>query len=283
MADYENKGRSASDAGLQVKQQDIPPDAALDQSWKHRGGSSHAVDLDNSAELSEDEKMREAHRKIKAIMESGIDEGDLGMSPTQAASMKRKRMMLEQQRQANQNMARQQAGVGMEDLMDGLSQDDIARAMGGMADAAGHVATDLLHNSHQQNIPDEATMMAESYGANPRNTGGTWKVEKFGAKIKGSNKVIPVWKVLDESTGMEIPKPFRVQEPAERIATIINQTGNVNDGRIKGIIEAYDSHVQLMKKARTLRQAIKEGRQELRPKLQEVLGDLETVNFKLGI
>jgi len=48
---------------------------------------------------------------------------------------------------------------------------------------------------------------------------------------------------LDETTQMSIPKIFRVQEPAHRIATILNQSGNVNDPRIRGILEAYDKHV----------------------------------------
>ena len=270
---YDNNGKSTQDAGYQVKQTDTTD---LDTSWRNKGISDTACDLDNSAEIHEDEAMREAHRKIKAIMEmdGGVDEGDMGGRPPNQGQLRRRSEMPQQQPSG--------PGLGMGDLMEGLSKKDLARALGGVTDAAGDVATDLIHDNYSQENPNEASLMAESYGSKPRNTEGAWKVTKFGAKLK-SGKTVPVWKVMDESTGMEIPKPFRIQEPAHRIATIINQTGNVNDQRIKGILEAYDQHVNLMKKSRILRKKIDEGQQDLRPKLQQVRSLLEEVNYKLGI
>ena len=103
------------------------------------------------------------------------------------------------------------------------------------------------------------------------------------ARIKGIQNPVPVWKVLDEDTGMEVPTIFRVQEPADRAAAILNESGNLNDPRFKNLIRNYNEHVRLMKESRKLRRAIKEGKQSLRPKLQEVLGELESVNYKLGI
>ena len=262
MAQYENKGKSTQDAGYQVKQ---ISEADMDYSWR-RGETSRAVDLDNSAELHEDEKLREAHQKIKAIMEMD-DGGDMygTVSPKQ-----------------QQQPARRGGGLSMNDLSDGISREDMARAMGGMEDAAGNVARDLVNDGMQQSTPNESAMMAESYGNEPRNTNGAWGVEKMRAKLK-NGKHVPVWKVIDESTGMEIPNAFRIQEPAQRIASIINKTGNVNDPRIKGIMEAYKQHIQLMKQVRQLKHAITEGRGDLKPKLREVYDALEETNFKLGI
>lgn len=263
MAQYENKGKSTQDAGYQVKQ---IGEADMDDSWR-RGETSRAVDLDNSAELHEDEKLREAHQKIKAIMEMD-DGGDMygTVSP----------------KQQQQPARRGGGGLSMNDLSDGISREDMARAMGGMEDAAGNVARDLVNDGMQQSTPNESAMMAESYGNEPRNTNGAWGVEKMRAKLK-NGKHVPVWKVIDESTGMEIPNAFRIQEPAQRIASIINKTGNVNDPRIKGIMEAYKQHIQLMKQVRQLKHAITEGRGDLKPKLREVYDALEETNFKLGI
>ncbi len=268
MAQYENKGKSTQDAGYQVKQIE---EVDMDSSWRH-GENSRAIDVDNSAELHEDQKLREAHQRIKEIME--MDDGADDMYGT----VRPKRQVVEQRQQP----ARRGGGLSLDDLSDGISREDMARAMGGMADASGQVASDLVNNGMQQQVPNESTMMAESYGAEPRDAGGSWTVEKMRAKLK-SGKHVPVWKVVDESTGMEIPNAFRIQEPAQRIASIINKTGNVNDARIKGIMEAYKSHVTLMKQARQLKAAINEGRSELRPKLRQVHDALEEVNWKLGI
>lgn len=267
MSQYENSGKSTQDAGYQVKQTD---EADMDTSWR-RGEGNRAVDLDNTAEIREDEKLREAHQKIKAIME--MDDGD-GSDMYGTVSPK--------QQQRPQQRRRSGGGLSLDDLSDGISRDDMARAMGGMADAAGNVARDLVNDGMQQDTPNESTMMAESYSSEPRDTNGSWGVEKMRAKLK-NGKHVPVWKVIDESTGMEIPNAFRIQEPAQRIASIINKTGNINDPRIKGILEAYKQHVQLMRQVRQLKQAITEGRGELKPKLRQVYDALEETNWKLGI
>lgn len=270
MPQYDNNGKSTQDAGYQVKQTD---ESDMDSSWRS-GETGRAVDLDNSAEIHEDQKLREAHQRIKEIME--MDEGgDGGMYGTVSPRN-------QQQPGSGGGNSGRRGGLSLDDLSDGISRDDMARAMGGMADAAGNVARDLVNNGMQQDTPSESTMMAESYSSEPRDSGGSWSVEKMRAKLK-SGKHVPVWKVIDESTGMEIPNAFRIQEPAQRIASIINKTGNVNDPRIKGILEAYKKHVQLMKNARQLKAAITEGRSDLKPKLRQVYDALEEVNWKLGI
>lgn len=154
---------------------------------------------------------------------------------------------------------------------------------GGMERTANHVAQDLMHQGFNNATPDEAALLAESYGRAPTTTPGTWEAQKFSARIKGMTNPVPVWKVMDEETGMEVPTIFRVQEPADRAAAILNESGNMNDPRFKSLIKAYSQHVALMKEARKMRRAIKEGKRSLKPRLQEVLGELESINYKLGI
>ena len=160
----------------------------------------------------------------------------------------------------------------------------MARQMGsGLERTAEKVAQDLMHQGYNNPTPDEAALLAESFSAQPSAPTGSWGAQKFMARIKGIQNPVPVWKVLDEDTGMEVPTIFRVQEPADRAAAILNESGNLNDPRFKNLIRNYNEHVRLMKESRKLRRAIKEGKQSLRPKLQEVLGELESVNYKLGI
>ncbi len=159
-----------------------------------------------------------------------------------------------------------------------------ARQMGsGLEQSANNVAQDLMHQGFNNPVPDEAALLAESYGGAPTPAQGSWAAQKFAARIKGMSNPVPVWKVLDEDTGMEVPTVFRVQEPADRAAAILNESGNLNDPRFKNLIKAYNQHVALMKESRKLRRAIKEGKRSLKPRLQEILSELEGVNYKLGI
>lgn len=213
----------------------------LDNSATNKLANPRNVDLgDDDARHHEDEKMREAHRKI--VESGGLTLADLGM-------------------------------VG-----------PAARQMGsGLERTAEKVAQDLMHQGYNNATPDEAALLAESYGRQPTPPTGSWGAQKFMARIKGIQNPVPVWKVIDEDTGIEVPTVFRIQEPADRAASILNESGNLNDPRFKGLIKSYSEHVRLMRESRKLRRAIKEGRQNLRPKLQEVLGELEVANYKLGI
>jgi len=267
MSKPENLGRSADDMGFEVEQ---VKETDLDQAWRLKHGR---VTVDGASdvqarELEENARNVEMQKKIKAIMEE--DDGSRqGTRPRNTGMLRR-----------GPPQAKPTTGLSMGDLMEGLTTEDMARV--GMDIATDDAARDIVQRSYTEN-PDEASMMAESYGRQPQNTGGTWTIKKMGARIKNTQKVIPVWKVLDETTKMSIPKVFRVQEPAQRIATILNQSGNVNDPRISGILVAYDKHVVLMKEVRRTRKLVNEGRSEFRDKLDRLLVDLEQVNWKLGI
>ena len=78
-------------------------------------------------------------------------------------------------------------------------------------------------------------------------------------------------------------KPFRMQEPAHRISSMLNSNGgNGEDVRIRRIFEAYDTHVRLMKEYRGLKRQRGTGA-NVAVQLTETRDKLEEVNYMLGI
>lgn len=267
MADkIHNDGRSAQDAGFTVKQLDKTEDVDLDASWRAKQHRQLEDDSTGDVQGREFDANREAVDARRRIMEI-LGEED---SPTLQHPQ-------QQRRQPQAQQPRQSGGLSMSDLMEGME--------GQMDATTNDVAMDLFQQGLIDEMPNEAAMMAESYAAQPRQRAAShdWKTVKHQATLKGSGKKVPVWKVMNEITSMSIEKPFRIQEAAERIATILNQTGNTSDPRIRGIMEAYDEHVSVMKKIRTIRGAIKAGRKDLGGRLVEAQDRLEQINYKLGI
>ena len=264
-----NDGRSADDVGLVAKQTSHRKDPDIEQRHRFaRGPSQTPLPSDRygeaqAREMEEDRIAVDAHRKIKKILE-------------EEEAKEQARRPQQQQRRPQQQARPKQGGLSMADLMEGLE---------GQLDAATEdVARDLLIENFQSEAPSEAALYTNSY-ARPEPKmpeSHDWTVKKFQAKLR-SGKKIPVWKVFNEKTKMSMETPFRIMEAAERIAAILNQTGDVNDQRIKGIMEAYNRHRALMKHIRQLREAINAGRKSLRPKLTEATDELEQINYKLGI
>lgn len=256
--------KSADEAGYAVKQTVID-NSPMDSSWKHktpRGVVSDLTELSDAKAIAEDERMRENHRKIKAIMEEGEPE-----RPQQ-------RMPFAQQAAG---------GISMGDLMEGLDTKDLAAIAAGAEDMAQGVAVDMVQRGYRGD-GDEASLLAESMGRQPAQSAGTWGLSKMGAKLKGTDKVVPVWKVVDEETKMELPTPYRIQAPAERIVAILNtNNGAVKDPRIVRINEAYKTHLHLMKNIRSCQKLINEGQVEYKGKVAELREELEAVNVILGI
>ncbi len=263
-----NDGRTAQDAGFTVKQLDKREDVDLDASWRakqHRALNENYADTGDvqGREFDANNDAIEARRRIMEIL--GEEDSPTLPQPGQ------------QRRPQPQQQPRQSGGLSMEDLMEGME---------GQIDSATHdVAMDLFQQGLIDEMPNEATMMAESYGRQPRQqpVSHDWMTEKYQATLKGTGKKVPVWKIKNKVSGMGMEKPFRIQEAAERIVTILNQTGNANDPRIKSIMEAHDEHIAVMKHIRMLRGAIKEGRKDLGGRLTEAQERLEAINYKLGI
>lgn len=122
--------------------------------------------------------------------------------------------------------------------------------------------------------PNEASMMEqESY--QPQYQDG-WQVQKTRATLK-SGKAIAVFVVEDALSGMTTGKKYRLAEVAERVARVINATGDPSDPRIGMIDKAYDNHVSLM---RERAEASKAGN---RKKVAMIESKLQEVNTRLGI
>jgi hypothetical protein len=261
------KGRArAEEVGYTVKQHDVRDGTPIDASWRGKAPRECGENVSDHKAAEEDARMLEAHRKIKAIMEED--------GPPQP-----------QQRQPFSEQSYQ--GLSMADLMDGLSQNDLASIADGMQDMAQHAAVNLVHQGYQGE-PNEASLLSESMAGRPRPQDGTWKTEKAMARLKGSNKTVPVWQIVDESTGMKLPTPYRIQAPAERIATILNtNNGAVNDSRIRNINEAYKTHVNLMKNIRSYQKMLTEdpdvSESKVNAKIRQLRYDLEGVNAILGV
>lgn len=267
-----NRGRSTEEAGYQAVNR-VAENTDFDASWRNKtinsGHSETARDVVadvQAREMSENQRLRESYRKIKALMG---EDGDQPAPRRQAPQMPRQ-----------QAQPQRRGGLSMDDLMEGLTQEDLQAFGSGFEQFAGEVAGNMYTQGYGE--PDEATMMMEEMHSAPRSTGGSWTVEKASAKLK-SGAQIPVWLVSDSVTGMEIKKPFRIQEAAQRIASILNQSGNVNDPRMRAVMEAYDKHIELMKQIRTVKKQIQEGQTNKKGRLLALREQLEQVNYKLGI
>lgn len=256
--------RNANDAGYGV-QQPVVDKQDMDATWRHktaRGTVSDLTEISDRKSIEEDERLRENHRKIKAIMEEDKPRHPLQQIPfsEQAAG-----------------------GISMADLMEGLGTNDLAAIAAGAEDMAQNVAVDMVQRGYRGD-GDEASLLAESMGRQPAQSTGAWGLNKMGAKLKGTDKVVPIWKVVDETTKMELPTPYRIQAPAERIVTILNtNNGAINDPRVARINEAYKTHLHLMKNIRSCQKRVNEGQAEYKDKVMELREELEVVNVILGI
>jgi len=135
MPQYDDNGGSASD-NYEVREQvgTQNPDAAPPLVAAPMGTNAHADGEVQAREFAEDEKIKEIHRKICAIMEE--DE-----APQHA-----------QQRQNTGHVRRKNTA---------LTMDDLAGIGGGLHDAVSNVGMDLFHEGYAGG-DNEAAQLAES-------------------------------------------------------------------------------------------------------------------------
>jgi hypothetical protein len=110
----------------------------------------------------------------------------------------------------------------------------------------------------------------------------TWTAQKMNAKLKSGN-IVPVWKVVDSKTKMELPTPFRIEEVADKIVNVLNESGNANDPRVVSTISSYNKRVQIMKEMQLVKKQISEGSTSKKGRLEQLRSDLASVDYKLGI
>ncbi len=267
-----NTSENAADQGYDVKQLpggtnlDTAPE--LDAQWrtKNPGGSGEMAGDVQARELVENDIALEARRKIIAILEDD--------TPPE-------RVPNDFQKAPTGQLRRKNPGLSMEDLMDA---DELAAIGGGINDAANAAALDLFHSGYMQD-DNEAAQLAESMAGQPRvpaETTWDWVTVKAVATLQNKKRV-PVWMVENRTTGMKMDKPFRVQGPAEKIASLLNITGNANDPRIRQLQEDYDHYVNLMKQVRKCKRLAESGDQNAQKTGTRVVAELRGVKQRLGI
>ncbi len=279
----DNKGRSAQDTGYEVRQLDGSSDYGnqeLDSSWRHKDpGIRGDIAGDVQArELAENDIVRDARRKIMEILG---DEDEAPSRPQQAQTGR---------------VRRANPGLSMDELSEGLDMGGISTADHGMTadelaalgigvnQAADKAAVELLQSGYMGE-DDEAAQLAESMAGRPQAPAEpTWDwVAVKGVATLRSGKQVPVWTVENKSTGMGMNKPFRIQAPAERVASVLNVTGNVNDPRVKQIHEDYEAYVGLTKQLRKAKQLHESGDANAARTGQKVAMQLRGVKQRLGI
>jgi hypothetical protein len=277
MPKYDDKGTLAEQAGLVAKRQDVnkPEDSRLtDVNWgdidpgsiARKGGMDVVTDV-QARELETDRIAVDARRKIEAILAED--------SPNPNSIQHQYEMTGTISGERNSTFDELAATVPWE-------ANPFQTFTGGMEETVRTVATDLVHQGYQGN-PNEASLLAESVAGTPRQQTGSWHTSKKAAKMKGSGKTIPIWQVIDEASGIELPKKFRMQAPAERVATVLNQTGNVNDSRIPRISESHDRYIRVLREMRNARKMLKEGNGEFETQLQDLQFEAEELGMILGI
>lgn len=278
----DNKGRSAQDQGYAVKQLDGPdqydPNATL---GGVPGMMSAGADAGVQArEMQENETVLEARRKIMEILaeDEPPAHAPQRQAPTGHVRRKNPGLSLEELSEGLDT----QGGIGMADV--GLTAEDLAAIGGGLNHAVNGVGVDLLHEGYQGG-DNEAAQMAESMAGRPQTPAEPtwdWTTVKGMATLR-SGKKVPVWTVENKATGMGMQKPFRVQAPAERIASVLNVTGNVNDPRIQQIHEDYDLYVSLSRQLREAKKLFESGDQDAKRTGQRVASQLRGVKQRLGL
>lgn len=280
MPNYDDKGTLAEQRGLVAKRQDVnkPEDSDMTGvKWGdvdpgsiiRKGGADVVTDV-QSRELEADRIAVEARRKIDAILAEDTPDP---------------RSMQNQYEMTGTISGGSNNNSTFDDLASTVpwEANPFATFTGGMEETVRGVATDLVQQGYRGD-PNEASLLAESMAGTPRQqAGGSWHTDKRIAKLKGSGKTIPIWQVIDENSGIEIPKKFRMQPPAERVAAVLNHTGNVNDPRISSISEKHDRYVLLLREMRKARKLLKEGHAEYEDRLQELQYEAEEVGMILGI
>jgi hypothetical protein len=264
-----NTSENAGDQGYAVKQlpgsDSMETAPELDAGWrtKQPGGSGELAGDVQARELAENDVAREARRKIIEILNE--DEPPARVQHQAPTGQLRKK----------------NPGLSMEDLMDA---DELAAIGGGINDAANTAALDLFHSGYMQD-DNEAAQLAESMAGRPNAPAeATWDWVTIKAVATLQNKKrVPVWMVENRVSGMKMEKPFRVQGPAEKIASILNITGNANDPRIGQLKEDYDRYVTLTKQARKCKQLVESGDQNARKTGTRVVAELRGVKQRLGI
>jgi hypothetical protein len=108
-----------------------------------------------------------------------------------------------------------------------------------------------------------------------------WKVKQYLGETRGGSKV-HVWKVENPRTGTKLDTLFRVEGVANRVALLLNETGDLNDPRVVGLVGAYNKRDKLLKEARALQKSA-DGKPMKSDRLRQIQAEINQLDYRLGI
>jgi hypothetical protein len=91
-----------------------------------------------------------------------------------------------------------------------------------------------------------------------------------------------VWKVENPRTGTKLDTLFRVEGVANRVALLLNETGDLNDPRVVGLVGAYNKRDKLLKEARALQKSA-DGKPMKSDRLRQIQAEINQLDYRLGI
>lgn len=164
----------------------------------------------------------------------------------------------------------------MENLTELLNDGDVNPFTG---QQAGITRSQLQKGKFDPNAINEPAMMSEDEDDDfirpiKKAPAGNWSVVDSMAKSKASGMDIPIWKVQDDSRGVEVPHMFRIQEAAEMACHYLNQGQKEN---AKKMVEMDKRRFDLAKKAKVLKESNRT------PEYRKVMAEIAQINTKLGI
>lgn len=271
------------------------------------GDTANAVGDVMAGESAENRRAANLMRKIKSDPNLQLDESDL-FGPSVGGFIKQNRQVLTERMPAATNSISEADRAVLAKY--GISLDDSEPASSGMlteedplamllpeeraavlasrrnrpqlaAPKASPPQRQMLTDSAPKAPPAGRQMLTETPQAKPAAKTKSWVVKQFVGETAGG-KSVPVWKVLNSTTGFSMDKLFRAESVANKIAFILNETGNISDPRIVAVIGAYDKRNQLLKEIRNM-EAQKSTNPAHVQRLQSLRGALTQIDYKLGI
>jgi hypothetical protein len=111
--------------------------------------------------------------------------------------------------------------------------------------------------------------------------GPPWQVRAFMGETKSGGQ-IPVWRVVNARTGTNIQTLFRIESIADRVAGLLNESGDQNDPRALKVIGLYENRDRLLKEARLLEKS-SDGKPMKTERLRQIRAEINQLDYRLGV
>lgn len=218
-------------------------------------------------------RLAEAQRKAMFV-QSRIAEHDA----------REERRMFELSRRASSNM------LTMADL-GGMGSQPLSRAdvmLPGMSPSQQFL-TEQFPTSHDNAVMEELhsprnrkQVLKETVQHRPSRPAPAWAVKKYLGETRGGGTV-SVWKVTNNTSGIAFDKLFKIESVAIRIASFLNESNNLSDPRIVGVIRDYEKRDRLLKEARLLEREEPQIKVMKASRLRALRAEITSLDYKLGI